>query len=210
MFKDRTPRLLLTLALMTTAAPAVASDFRGFFSLFIAGPLLIWVALVIGSILMRRHTLNRTDRVRHLPALMLLAALPPSAFLGLLALAHPLSYGVVYAVIVAIALAALCVWAGWHFWKYPYGRTAIYSARVLGVTVVATVGVMVLDMYNVMDHRWNLRDWYGPLMCLAGLVAISLYVCVKVGLTRAPASGGVDGRVERQSTAGNGASPGGA
>ncbi|WP_282297172.1 hypothetical protein [Stenotrophomonas sp. PS02289] len=193
---------------MTTAAPAVASDFRGFFSLFIAGPLLIWIALVIGAVLMRRHTSSRTDRVRHLPALMLLSALPPFGFLGLLVLTVPLSYGVVYAVITGAALIALGLWAGWQFWKHPYGRTATYSARVLGVMVVATVGVMVLDVYNVLSGRDYLRDWLGPLMCLAGLVALTLYLCIKVGLTRAVGMGA--GSVARQSTADNGASSGGA
>ena len=211
MFMERTPRILLALALMTTATPAVASDFRGFFTIFMATPLLMAIALGIGSILLRRYTAHRAGAMRCLPALTALAALPPLAWLGIFAQE--------YVYILAPTLCALWLWGAWHFWRHPGGRAAVYTARSLLVVTALLAGLMAFDMYNATDDLDDLMGALWVFACLAVLVALALYVCIKVGQRRTFASGGHErppsiehssGGVAGKSTADSGASPGGA
>ncbi len=177
MFMDRTPRLLLTVSLMTTAAPAVASDFRGFFTVFMGAPLLAGISLAVGSILLRRYTARRAGAIRLLPVLTLIAALPPLAWLGVFAQDH------LY--ILIPTLGALWLLSAWHFWHHPNGRAAVYTARVLLVVTGLVGALMVFDMYNATDDLDDLMRSLWVLFCLASLVALALYVCIQV--SRRPA-----------------------
>ncbi len=201
MFMDRTPRFLLTLALLTTAAPAVASDFRGFFTVFIGAPLLAGIALGMGSILLRRYTAQRARPIRVLPLLTFVAAVPTLAWLGVFAQD--------YLYILMPTLGALWLLAAWHFWHHPNGRAAVYTARVLLVVTGLVGALMLLDMYNATDDLKDLMRSLWLLFCLASLVALALYVCIQVSrrpLKHRPGSG----RVARQPTVDKDASPGGA
>ncbi|WNH52214.1 hypothetical protein [Stenotrophomonas oahuensis] len=162
---------------MTTAAPAVASDFRGFFTVFMATPLLIWVALAIGSILLRRCTAQRAGAIRFLPVLTSIAAMPPLAWLGVFAQE--------YLYILMPTLGVLWLLGAWHFWCHPNGRVAVYTARVLLVVTGLVSAFMVFDMYNATDDLDDLMRSLWVLVCLASLVALALYVCIQV--SRRPA-----------------------
>ncbi len=179
MFKDRAPRILPTLALMTTAAPAVASDFRGFFTVFMAAPLLIWVALGIGSILLRRYTRHRGGVLRYLPLLTVFAALSPLAWFGIFAQE--------YVYLLVPTLGALWLLGAWHFWRHPSGHAAVYTARVVLVVTAVVAGLMVLDMYNATDDLKDLVRSLWLLLCLASLIALALYVCIQASRRTAEA-----------------------
>lgn len=164
---DRTERTLLTVSLITVAGPAAASDFRGFFSLFMATPILAFIALVSGFILLRRVTSSTKGPARVSPLVLMLAALLPLAWLCMF---------MQWFVFLGIPLlSAAWLLGARRIWLDPRGKVAMWLARGLLVLGLATGGVMVWDMSVVLDYQ---RD--GDALRMAGLLAA--YFCVCMGL----------------------------
>lgn len=166
---DRINRLLLGLVLATFAAPAAASDFRGFFSLFIAAPFLIGAALFAGFILVRRLTSSSSGLSRFTP----LALLVP-AWIGLSWLCILFS---IYALIAVPLLWIALFLVSRKIWLNPRGRASIWVPRVLASLAVATGGIMVWDMHLLLKDGME-RGQGGALVLLGAIFITSLGLCL--------------------------------
>ncbi len=166
---DRINRLLLGLVLATFAAPADASDFRGFFSLFIAAPFLIGAALFAGFILVRRLTSSSSGLSRFTP----LALLVP-AWIGLSWLCILFS---IYALIAVPLLWIALFLVSRKIWLNPRGRASIWVPRVLASLAVATGGIMVWDMHLLLKDGME-RGQGGALVLLGATFITSLGPCL--------------------------------
>lgn len=166
---DRINRLSLGLVLATFAAPAAASDFRGFFSLFIAAPFLIGAALFAGFILVCRLTTSSSGLSRFAP----LALLVP-AWIGLSWLCILFS---IYAVIAVPLLWIALFLVSRKIWLNPHGRVSIWVPHVLASLSVATGGIMAWDMHLLLKDGVE-QGQGGALVLLGALFITSLGVCL--------------------------------
>lgn len=166
---DRINRLLLGLVLATIATPAAASDFRGFFSLFIAAPFLIGAALFAGFILVRRVTNSSLGLSRFAPLVLLVPA-----WIGLSWLCILFS---IYALIAVPLLWIALFLVSRKIWLNPRGRVSIWVPRVLASLAVATGGVMAWDMHLLLKDGME-QGQGGALVLLGALFITSLGLCL--------------------------------
>lgn len=166
---DRTERALFALVLATAAGPAAASDFRGFFSMFMATPFLIFAGLVSGFILLRRHTAPRNAMARHAPFLLLVPAWAQLAFLCVF------MQQLVWVGIPVVTL--LFVLAARRIWRESRGGLALWIPRVLLVLSVVVAGLMAWDMSIVVGYRGS--DYaLGMIVLLATLWGVCTGLCL--------------------------------
>jgi hypothetical protein len=166
---DRINRLSLGLVLATFAAPAAASDFRGFFSLFIAAPFLIGVAFFAGFILVRRLTARSLGLSRFSPLTLLVPG-----WIGLSWLCILFS---IYALIAIPLLWIALFLLSRKIWLNPRGRVSIWLPRVLATLAVATGGIMAWDMHLLLKDGME-RGQGGALVLLGALFITSVAVCL--------------------------------
>lgn len=172
---DRTERALLALVLVTAAGPAAASDFRGFFSMFMATPFLIFAGLVAGFILLRRHTAPRNALARYAPFLLLVPAWAQLAFLCVF-----LQQFVWVGIPVVTLLFVLAVR---RIWREPRGGLAVWIPRVLLLLSVVVAGVMAWDMSIVVGYRGS--DYaLGMIVLLVALWGVCVALCLSAARPR--------------------------
>lgn len=136
---EKTRQLAAAVVLYAIAAPAMASDFRGFLTLFVAVPVLWSVVATAGFILLRRGLFARTGALRWLPLLLACAAGLPWLWLSI----FPRMGGILAAcLLLAGALAAR------NIWRAPYGATARWMAWLLLLLSAACAALVGWDLSN--------------------------------------------------------------
>ncbi|WP_102944962.1 hypothetical protein [Stenotrophomonas sp. VV52] len=169
---DRINRLVLGLALATFAAPAAASDFRGFFSLFLAAPFLAGVMFFAAFILARRASASASGLRRFAPLALLVPAL---MLMSLICLVFS-TYALVAFPLLCIALFLLSS----RIWFNPIGRVSIWFPRVLALLAVAAGAFMAWDMHLVVKDGMKAEEGVAVVM-LGAVFFMSLGACLFAG-----------------------------
>lgn len=169
---DRINRLLLGLVLATIAAPAAASDFRGFFSLFLAAPLLVGAMFFAAFILARRASASATGLRRFAPLALLVPALLMMSWMCIVFSTYALI--AVPVLLIALLLLARMIWLN------PRGRVSVWFPRVLVLLALAAGAFMAWDMHLVVKDGMKAEEGVAIAM-LGAVFVMSLVACLFAG-----------------------------
>lgn len=173
---QKTRQLAAAFVLYAVATPAMASDFRGFFTLFVAVPVLWSVAAAAGFILLRRGLSARTGALRWLPLLLACVAGLPWLWLSI----FPRMGG-----ILAACMLLAGAWATRNIWRAPYGATARWMAWFLLLLSAACAALMGWDLSNGIGRGES--DLVIAAALLSALFGLGVFLCVLVLRGRRPA-----------------------
>lgn len=167
---DRTGKTLFALAMLAASGPAMASNFQGFISMFMAMPFLVFIAIALAYLLVRRAVPSATPwMLRYTPLLVAAFALLPLAWVSFLVDKLDLTY-VVYAVVTAYLVAA------WRIWRAPMGATATAIPWILLVLTLATAALMIYDMASLANRE--AAAWMPMLLVMPLFVAGCILLCI--------------------------------
>ncbi|HYG05635.1 MAG TPA: hypothetical protein VD865_04395 [Stenotrophomonas sp.] len=170
MRRKQTLRLVVALALVTTTAPAAASDFRGVLTFFFGTPLLVLAAALLGLMLLRRVAAAEAANIRLAAAGCLLIMASAAAWVATFALAFAgrAMFGPLLGLPIALS------WGIW-LWRHPRGRLASISPHLALALVCVSVAAVVWDFNALLSGSSPVAH---PLMLLPpalALLCVGLY-----------------------------------